>query len=180
MSYRHRLQDEDCKPLLAWWHWLDDNRGDRAQLRRAVAPEDILLTPAFAHFLQQMPARWAEGRSIQLVDAALVASIIARVKTQNDKDSFARALALPKEGGGRSVMSELRFQQLQKSRTPEEFFTRMQRALALLNGKADVLSVADNILHWLSEHRTAVNGDPQKRLAVIWASDYYAALPKEH
>ncbi len=49
------LQEGDKKALLQWHRWLDDNRGDRARLRRAIVPEDILLTDAFFHFLKQMP-----------------------------------------------------------------------------------------------------------------------------
>ena len=175
MTYHHLLTPEDCSSLLAWWPWLDDNRGDRAQLRRAENPDDILLSQAFAHFLQKMPECWAEGQSIPLSDAAMVAAVIARVKTL-DENNFAKALALPKEGGGKASMSELRFQQLQKSRTPEEFFIRISRALALISGKANITSLADNILHWLKEHRTAVARKPENRLAVRWAIDYYATL----
>ena len=176
MIYHYLLTPEDRSSLLAWWHWLDDNRGDRAQLRRVENPDDVLLSSAFSHFLQKMPECWSEGKSIPLSDAAMVATVIARVKTLDEENSFAKALALPKEGGSKASMSELRFQQLQKSRAPEEFFTRVSRALALINGKANVTSLADNILHWLKEHRTAVARKPEQRLAVRWATDYYAAL----
>ena len=114
---------------------------------------------------------------IPLTNAAMVAAVIARVK-ENDKRGigFAKSLALPKEGGSKAVMSELRFQQLQKSRTPEEFFVRICRAVDLLNRKANVVSLADDILHWLAEKRFGPASKPADRLAVRWASDYYAAL----
>ncbi len=171
------LQPEDCTPLLAWWHWLDDNRGDRARLRRAETPEDILLSPAFAHFLQQMPdGRWPSPQ-LPISDCALVAAALARVKQSRQGVSFARSLAKPRQAGeGRAAMSELRFQQLQKSRDPDEFFRRLCRAIALLGHEANLLSLADGILHWLLEHRTQVDREPLKRLTVRWASEYYAAL----
>ena len=108
MAYFHVLNaSEDLKPLLGWWHWLNEpgNRGERAQLRRAVSPEDILLTSAFANFLRNMPERWGQGTNIQLLDAAMVAAVLARVDTaeitekKGEDITFARALAKPKEKG---------------------------------------------------------------------------------
>ena len=150
-NYRF-LSEQDQQALTAWWHWLDDNRGERAQLRRAQSPDDILLTAAFAKFLQHMPGYWgvASGeKGIWLSDAAMIAGVLARVKDASSASSFAQALATPKEKGGKAVMSELRFQQLQKSRDEQEFFTRLCRAIALLGGTANILSLAESILHWL-------------------------------
>lgn len=175
--YLRKLDQDDCAALLAWWRWLDDNRGDRAVLRRASSPDDILLAAAFAHFLQKMPPRWSGNDTVRLSDAAMVAAIVARVKTHDDSHkSFATSLASAKEGGSRAAMSELRFQQLQKSRTPDEFFTRLCRAVDLLGRKVNIVSLADDTLHWLSESRFGPASKPAERLAVRWASDYYAAL----
>ena len=178
MNDYRRLKDVDRECLISWWQQLQDNRGERAQLRRADSPNNALLTPAFAQFLRQMPGYWGvdSGAGILLSDAALVATILAHVKEHVEDRSFAKALGIPKEVGGKAVMSELRFQQLQKSRTEDEFFLRMCRALALLDGKVNITSLADNILHWLCEYRFAPANRPQNRLAVKWASDYYSAF----
>jgi CRISPR system Cascade subunit CasB len=175
MTFYYRLKDEkERKALIAWWHWLDDNRGERAVLRRAASADDILLTPAFATFLKFMPEQWGAPRN--LFDSAMVAGLLARVKSQDDKNSFAKALALPKKTGGKAAMSELRFLQLQKSRDPDEFFVRATRAIALLGGQANILSLADGVLHWLLEHRRVIDREPTKRLAVRWATDYYTSF----
>ena len=166
------LSEHDVERLRKWHQWLDDNRGDRSQLRRAQSPDDVLLTPAFAHFLQQLPQRWSE--EIAITDAAFVAAVLARVKQDDSKTSFAKALALPRDGGSKAVMSELRFQQLQKSRNPEDFFKHLCRALLLLRGKVNLAALANDILHWLKENRFAPARKAQERLAVRWASDYYA------
>jgi CRISPR system Cascade subunit CasB len=174
MSYYHQLKDEDDqKALTAWWHWLDDNRGERAVLRRAAAADDILLTPAFAKFLEFMPERWKTPQ--RLFDSAMVAGLLARVKEDNRKNTFAKSLALPKQGGSKAAMSELRFLQLQKSNEPDEFFRRVSRAIALLGGSVHILSLADGVLHWLMEHRRVIEREPNKRLAVRWATDYYTS-----
>jgi CRISPR system Cascade subunit CasB len=172
MTYYHQLRDEnERKALTTWWHWLDDNRGERAVLRRAASADDILLTPAFARFLDFMPDNW--GTPHHLFDSAMVAGLLARVKEFDGTNAFAKALALPKQKGGKAAMSELRFLQLQKSRDPDEFFLRTSRAIALLGSKVNILSLADGILHWLLEHRRVIDREPTKRLAVRWASDYY-------
>ncbi len=174
-----KLKTEDYKALQSWWSALQGNRGDRAQLRRAQAPDDVLLTPAFARFLQTMPSYWSDNKSwMPLTDSAMVAAVLARVKykSENDRISFARALAMPKEGAGKAVMSELRFQQLQKSHTEEDFFRRICRAIALLDGRVNITSLANDILHWLDESRQGPANKPMDRLAVRWASDYYAAF----
>ena len=178
MNDYRRLTDEDSERLINWWRRLQDNPGERAQLRRADSPSDALLTTAFAQFLRQMPGYWGvdSGAGILLSDAASVATILARVKEHVEGRSFAKTLGMPKEVGGKAVMSELRFQQLQKSRTEDEFFLRLCRALALLDGKVNIISLADNILHWLREYRFAPATRPQNRLAVKWASDYYSAF----
>lgn len=180
-TYR-KLSDQDQEALEDWWEALELNRAERAQLRRASSADDVLLSPAFVEFLRQMPAWWgvAPGeKGIGLVDAALVAMVLSRVKTDERKYSFAGSLARPaKKGASKAAMSEMRFQQLQKSRTEQEFLTRMCRAVDLLRGSADILSVADSILHWLHEFRFAPATRPQDRLAVKWATDYYAVPSK--
>lgn len=170
------LTENEVNQLRSWHAWLDDNRGDRAMLRRAQSPEDILLSPAFAHFLGRMPAHWRDPAAMSLLDAAMLAAVLARVKTDDVKHSFATALAMPKESSSRAAMSELRFQQLQKSRTPEDFFRRLCRAITLLSGKVNIATLADNILQWLREYRYAPARQPDNRLAVRWATDYYTAL----
>ncbi len=179
-QYQFLNSAEIRKLLHGWWASLEKNRGDRARLRRAERPEDVLLSPAFFHFLQQMPETWATPEN--LLSSAIVAAALSHVKEpQDDGKSFVTRLASPKKAGDKTPrMSELRFQRLQKSRNPEEFFMRLQRAIRLSEGKADVLSLSENILHWMSEYNSGPDREPQKRLAVIWATDYYTALPKQN
>ncbi|MEW7987771.1 MAG: type I-E CRISPR-associated protein Cse2/CasB [Candidatus Thiodiazotropha sp.] len=174
MSNYYQLQNEnERKALTAWWHWLDENRGERAVLRRAASADDILLTPAFARFLAFMPEHWKSPQ--HLFDSAMVAGLLARIKEKEDSDekTFAKALALRKQTGGKAAMSELRFLKLQKSRDPDEFFRQVTRAITLLGGRVHILSLADSILHWLMEYRRVIDREPTRRLAVRWATEYY-------
>lgn len=171
MRYLFLNEPEDRKRLSSWWESLDKNRGDRARLRRAERPDDVLLTESFFRFLQQMPEGWANPE--ELLPSAMVAAALAHVKESRDNETFATQLALPKQGGKKPRMSELRFQQLQKSRDPEEFFRRLLRAIRLAEGTVNIVSLADSILHWMNEYRYSVDREPQKRLAVRWGTEYY-------
>lgn len=175
--YRFLKDSATRDRLLEWWQWLDENRGDRARLRRVESPDDVLLTSAFSRFLDEMPEDWSLPG--QLPASALVAAIVAQVKDCVLSPNFAAQLAKPKEGGDKPRMSELRFQQMQKSQDPTEFYRRLLRAVRMLDGNVNILSITDDILHWMHEYRKGVDRNPQNRLAFCWASDYYRALPKK-
>jgi len=176
IQYRFLKETENREKLSSWWKSLDKNRGDRARLRRAERPDDVLLTEPFFRFLQQMPDEWAKPDAI--LSSAMVAAALSHVKVAQDDETFATQLALPKQGGKKARMSELRFQQLQKSRNPEEFFRRLLRAIHLTENKVNILSLAESLLHWMNEYRYGVAREPQKRITVRWATDYYTVLPK--
>lgn len=191
MNYNY-LSFEEQKALQYWHHWLDDNRGDRARLRRAERPEDILLTDAFFNFLKQMPESWRENNP--MFTSAAVAGLLSHVKEDRQvlskgyqpKDkkkprniaSFAEQLATPTKGE-KSPMSELRFQQLQKSRTTDDFYRRVLRAIRLLDGKVNIPSLSSDIIHWHQEFDNQIDTKPSSRLAVRWATDYFTALQKK-
>ena len=176
MKYRFLNEPEDGHRLLTWWSSLDKNRGDRARLRRAERPEDVLLTEPFFRFLKQMPEEWTEPK--ELLTSAIVAAALSHVKVPQDSESFATQLALPKQDGKNARMSELRFQQLQKSRNPEEFFKRLLRAINLVENKVNIVSLAESILHWMNEYHYGADREPQKRITIRWATDYYTEILK--
>lgn len=174
MDYHQLRSPEERQSLMNWWLSIRENRATGAVLRRAARPDDVLLTPAFAAFLGQMPEQWQ--LPYRLLDSAMVAAALSHVREHDDTRSFAQALASPKGESSKAAMSELRFLQLQRSKDPDEFFRRVHRAIALLGGRVNVLSVADGILHWMQEYRRTIDRDPQKRLAVRWATDYFTTL----
>ena len=177
-DYR-KIKESDQGLIMGWHASLQENLGERAQLRRVADSNDALLTPAFARFLKQMPGYWGvntDQQGIILPDTAMVVSVVARVKEHDPKHSFATSLAKPREKGGNSVMSELRFQRLQTSQDEQEFFEQICRAVDLLRGRVNIPSLANDILHWLHEFRSGPATNPQNRLAVRWATDYYASF----
>lgn len=192
MKYNFLNNEEQIK-LKVWHGSLDKNRGDRARLRRAESAEDVLLTQAFFNFLQEMPDHWKENKPIFV--SAAVAGVLSQVKDNNQipskvyesKDinslkkmmSFAEQLGTPLKGKSKAPMSELRFQQLQKSRTENDFFRLTLRAIGLLGGEVNILSLANDIIQWHQEfHHKEFDRQSSNRLAVSWATDYYSALSK--
>jgi len=192
MSEYRFLYSGEINTLQRWHRRLDDNRGDRARLRRAERPEDVLLTEAFFNFIKRMPERWRSPNA--LFTSATIAGLLSHVKAdrqtasrrQKPKDakkprkmtSFAEQLATSAKGA-KAPMSELRFQQLQKSRTTDDFYRHVLRAIRLLGGQVNIISLADDIIHWHKEFNNQINRNPADRLAVRWAADYYTMLPKQ-
>jgi len=171
------LNAEEQATLLRWHKWLDDNRGDRARLRRAECAEDVLLTDAFFHFLKQMPERWCEKNRV--LSSASIAGLLSHIKTDHPNASFATLLARPSKGD-KPAMSELRFQQLQKSATTNDFYRRVLRAINLLGGCVNIASLGNDIIHWHQEFEHHIDKEPANRLAVRWATDYFTALANKN
>ena len=170
------------KHALQSWHvGLDDNRGDRARLRRAESPEDILLTDAFFHFLAKMPEMFPQKlpQDQKLYVSAAIAGLLSQVKKGDAPFNFAKQLATPMKDKSKAPMSELRFQQLQKSPTTDDFYRRIIRAVKLLGGNVNILSLANDSIHWHKEFEHQLDRHPSNRLAVRWATDYFTALPKK-
>lgn len=186
------LDYEDIKAIQNWHKELEKRRGDRARLRRAESPEDILLTEAFAHFLHDIPdtKTWRDTLYISACVAGALSQVKAdkqtnsRIHNKKDRDkmkvmaSFAEQLATPLEGKSKAPMSELRFQQLLKSTSPDDFYRRLIRAIRLLNGQVNIVSLANDIIHWHKEFEHQSSYSPANRLAVRWATDYFTAQLK--
>lgn len=74
-------------------------------------------------------------------------------------------------------MSELRFAQLQKSRTLEELYIRFIRAVHLLRGVANPVSIADSILQWNKEIICGeIETIPREHILVRWSLEYFQNL----
>lgn len=185
----------DPKALTNWWEWLQDHKGDRAELRRAASPEEILLSEGFFHFLAKLTPKKETGTTGAaenllvsadwIIASAMVAGVCAHVKINDEKKSrqnkgaasIAERLGTIQPGTGRPAASALRFQQLQQSRTPEIFYRRLLRSIRLLEGSVGLVSLADDIILWYGEFRWGRRSQkPAKRLAVRWASEYFGAL----
>lgn len=203
MSYRKdplTLSDEDFIVMESWWENLDLHRGDRAQLKRSRTPDEVLTQEAFANFVAyKTDLKTEEGKLVprslsknwrnpdHFYAAALVCGVLCRVKVSShqssllDKEkskeaSFAEQLARSKKSSDQPIMSKMRFQRLQQSRTIEEFFLNMCRAIDLLSGEVNLRSLIEDTLQWYREFFFGKNKSPTKRISVRWATDYFLTL----
>jgi len=166
MSTSYLRFDKDSpelQALEAWWRSLDDNRGDRAELRRCGTLAEVVFTPAY-HRLRQIVRR---SGGVQDNGLALVAGLAARVKNNVMDHTVAEQMATSKSDGGSARVSGLRFRRLLKAKDREEFFTAMVRIIALLGGAVNLQSLAKSAYFW--------NETTRKQ----WAFDYYSQAPSE-
>jgi CRISPR system Cascade subunit CasB len=178
MSHKYVVfwNKDDHSKLRSWWKSLQENPGWRAELRRAQSPADILLCQGFRYLYYKLAGYWTMEKN--LLGLATVAGVLAHIET-DDERSFAQACASSNDGSEKVTMSELRFAQLQKSRSIDEFFMRLIRAVHLLRKKANIVSVTDSILHWVKEMVDGeIDQDPRNRILVRWGLDYFQHLPK--
>lgn len=147
--------------VLNWWRDLENRRGERAELRRAHTLSEIIFTVAFQRLWQRL--RGTKWHSVDGV--ALVAGVLAHVRTHDPKEHFAAQLAQPVHGD-KPHYSGLRFRRLLQHRDRGELLDPMLRALALIDRRANVSNLADSLYWW---------GDRVRR---DWAFDYYGRNPK--
>lgn len=165
--------------ILDWWASLEDERKDRAQLRRCDDPIQAMLLPGFHRLLKTLSPWPAQG----IPALAAVAGLLAQVRenaTHAGKTyrHFGRQLARPKEKTGNPAVSEMRFYQLQKSRDLDELYRRMRRAVWLLERRVNVLSLADCVLQWDKERRGEIHRQPSRRFQFRLAQDYFDETAK--
>lgn len=152
----------ESETLVAWWRSLNDNRGERAELRRCSTLAEVAFTPAY-HKLRLAVGKFGRVNADSL---ALVAGLTARVKTDVPVDTIAEQMATGKADGSARV-SGLRFRRLLKIKDREELFTAMGRAVALLGYAVNLQNFANSLYHWNDKIRKQ------------WAFDYYTKSPSE-
>lgn len=156
----------ETQVLFGWWLALNDNRGDRAELRRCSTLAEVAFTPAY-HRLRIDLMKFGAVNADSL---AMVAGLTAKVKSNLVGNSLAEQMAIPKDSSskdGKAKVSGLRFRRLLKLKEREELFTAMGRVIALLGGAVNLQSLADSVYYW--------NDRTRKQ----WAFEYYTKSPFE-
>lgn len=150
----------------------------RAELKRAETPEAVLMTQGFRALWLSLPEPARQRRSWSMLAWATLAGVLSHVRLQDDSRSFAASLGKIDTNTDKPRVSELRFQQLQGARTPEEFYRRLNRLVKQVKGQTRVASLAKGILDWFDEHYGYAPLRADKKIAVRWAMDYYQATEK--
>ncbi len=132
--------------LTEWWRGLTDDTGGRAALRRAPDITAVVLLPAFQRLHRRMVAagwpaqRWQDDR------LAAAAGLLAHVREQTPQN-----LPQAMSEGDKPPLSELRFKRLLEAPDVDTLFTGLRRALPLLQQRANICALANDVVNWGDE-----------------------------
>lgn len=174
LHYRN-IKEEQGKELIEWWRDLLTRNGPRAALNRCSYPDEVALHPDTFRVKGIVP--WMSYEA-----AAVIAGILSHVREKDNRNmnrNFAATLALVQEGG-RPSFSETRFRQFLSSRDWNEFYTRLRRAVKMLHGNVNPLSVADIVLRWDEEQRWGSGRGYGHSLKFDLSNEYYTQLEKNN
>ena len=159
---RFSKSSPESKVLLDWWHGLENNRGERAALRRCRNLTEVVFVPSY-HRLRQELLRFGNVDSEGL---AIVAGLAARAKENNNQYTIANQMAISVAGDSARV-SGLRFRRLLKIQNRDNLYPAMIRIVALLGSSLNLVNLAGSVYWW--------NDFTRKN----WAFDYYTNAPSE-
>lgn len=161
-------QNEQAAEVLhRWWRGVNDNRGERAALRRAAELAEVIFLPSYHQLFTEL-------RKIGYVDRlrlAAVAGLLAHVEKDDPSSKFAARMGTA-SGKEKAALSGLRFRRLLRHGDVQELYPALIRVIRLLDRTANVIDLADSVLAWGDGWR----GD---RVRQDWAFDYYAEAPRE-
>lgn len=154
-------QDAEAEAVLRdWWNGLEKDTGGRAALRRAKTVEEVVFIPVYHRLFWQI----SRIRKVRRDNLARVAGLMALVKEDSgSKRPLAKQMGTA--NGDRATVSELRFRRLLAQPNGDELYPHLARIVRHLNGKVDLLGLADAAYLWDERTRKA------------WAYDYYAVAP---
>jgi CRISPR system Cascade subunit CasB len=129
--------------LLAWWRGLERNRGDRAELRRCADLLQVMQTEAFHGVRQRLIAAGLSESESHSPRLAAIVALAAHVKAVS-KESLPEAFS----SGDKPPVSPLRFRQILEAADDDEHFTRLRRVLPLIDGRANLPTLAADVWYW--------------------------------
>ena len=176
--------------VLRWWqamNWSADRlievgikpapTSQKAQLKRCDDIDAAMLSEGFRVLWLSFPESFTNKAKPQDMECwATIAAALAYIS--KDTVVSIAAAAGKKSDSGKSIVSELRFAQLQNAQTPAEFLRRLRRLLQQVEGETSVSGLAEDIEQWFKEHYALRPLRADKRTAVRWAMDYYREASK--
>jgi CRISPR system Cascade subunit CasB len=157
--------------LREWWHSLEQEKGERAVLRRAGSLTEVMLSPAFHRLLNELRKAGYGVSESHYPKLAAIAGLAARLKGI-DGPSLGEKCGTGRKSAKKPDVAELRMRLILACDDIEELYTLLRRALGLLDDQANLDDLASTVWNWkrLDEKHPR---DPRRKLAL----DYYAASP---
>lgn len=163
VSFKERGEGTAAAILRDWFRSLEEDRGERAALRRSDDPAACAFRPAFHRLRRRLSALGKVNDDALAVVAVLVAGV--------RKDAYGAPFPRRLWGGNKDkpVLSELRLQRLLQEGAAEDVLRQLRRALAMVGNEADVADLA----HWAYRLAQPALRD---RAARDFAYAYYGAV----
>ncbi|MDO5577511.1 MAG: type I-E CRISPR-associated protein Cse2/CasB, partial [Fibrobacter sp.] len=140
------------------------NNGSRAKLKRCKSPENAMMLRETHALFDEMQKYYVSPEAV-----ATMAGILSHVKV-NKLGKFAEKLG--QEKGGHVLFSEIRFRNMLACRDWNEFYTSLRRAVVLLDGDVDPLSIVEAIKLWDEDKRGKIK-EPSKKFCFKLSNEYY-------
>ncbi|GJL44642.1 type I-E CRISPR-associated protein Cse2/CasB [Citrobacter farmeri] len=171
------VKDEHKTTLRKWHAMLQEKRGLRASLRRSVTINESCVNDGFHSLLMETHTLWkVQFQEWRFTALAMTAALAAHVRLIDERQSFATQLGY----SSTAAMSELRFKRLLAVKTPDELLRQLRRAIRLLNGSVNLISLAEDIFVWCREQDELMRHIRQQQrptefIRIRWALEYYQA-----
>ncbi|WP_319764149.1 type I-E CRISPR-associated protein Cse2/CasB [Maridesulfovibrio sp.] len=161
---QHSEESERLRKVLINWHKdLQENRGERARLRREKSPLDVYISEDFrrgiVNILYQENFEFNES---DLGRLALPLGLISHIKILDDSAHFAMLFA--KSDKGSAYMKDVRFRKMLSiaEGDQEALYVMMLRMIKLMGCKAGLKGLLEGGCYW--------NDYSRRR----WAEQYYS------
>jgi CRISPR system Cascade subunit CasB len=155
--------------VVAWWETVNDNHGDRAELRRCRSPAEVAFVPAFYRL---------KITTLQKLDPkrlAAVAGVLSHVEITpgaGERVTIAELFARPDEGGSVPRISEPRFRRLLRVADDDytELYPMLTRMIRQIKRKVPIPAIPSliwGVYRWDQKTKRA------------WAEAYYEHIPQK-
>ena len=160
--------DRSFTILKDWWQELEDNKGEKAALKRADSLTEVVFCPAYHRLLRTLRKEGFFVPESRFPKLAAIAGLSSRIK-EDIPGAIGEQMGALKTGD-KPTISELRMRRLLACDDLEELFMLLRRVLGILGGNASFSGLAAAIWHWESLYEKRPY-DSRRQLAY----DYYAA-----
>ena len=130
------------QPALDWWNALQP--APRARLRRATTPLEALMVGASYDLARRLRRDRNDWQAL-----GTLAATLAHVRTHDPRPTATIFGQMSGTGeGARRRVSELRFRRLIQANDWNERMAALRRAIALVDGRGNVVDLASSLLWW--------------------------------
>ncbi|MDO8841272.1 MAG: type I-E CRISPR-associated protein Cse2/CasB [Methanocalculus sp.] len=162
--YINLNDSENLGIIQAWWQGFDNNRGERADLRRCHSAHEVMLNPAY-HRLRLRLSENGEIYPGNLRRLAILAGVLAHVR-EGTQIPVAEQLGRSNTEMETTGFSEIRFRRILQTEDPEDLFMTLIRMVQHQGGKINIRDLSYSILNW------------NERTREQWAMKYYTHAPE--